>query len=171
MISKHIKKNEATTPPSVSPEMLAKKRNEWAHKQLLSTITDVIYNYDGAPRLDGNAADYINRIATPRRHAIARPVRVGRFNDGATIFFTTKEPLSDRAHSLLLPIKNVKDDLLYTRTSINIDSQAMESPSLNLRGLEQVTEENIASALQYCLGALTVESAYQWQNALSLENI
>lgn len=131
---------------------------------LLGLITRTIVDSPACPEYGGQIDDFKKWGEMLTQHDKNRPVRTARLSDGVAVLFTTEEPLEYRSHKLIVPDSG---DAEYERKTVGIASQTLGTHPLHLVGTDELLRfDRTLLSLYYCAGALAVEAAHGWQDAL-----
>jgi hypothetical protein len=135
----------------------------------LEEIVRVIKDYPSCPRSEISVEELQKKLraGTPRYTTRTKPLRPANLTDGVAVLYVTDDVSKDHAHTLIIPDEG---DAEYERRSFNADPQFIREAPVALRGLENLAADiGAVQSLQFCLGGLAVERAYEWKNALILK--
>ncbi|MDB5184216.1 MAG: hypothetical protein JWN38_24 [Candidatus Saccharibacteria bacterium] len=157
---------EARINAEAAAEQHARKLRDSGVRLALNMITDSVVGFDGAPSYGADYETFAAKVRLPQAHDSRHPARAARLSDGVAVVYTSRVLYSDRIHQLFIPKSGEPS---YDRESVNTDVQTMPAPAVHLEGFEAfAAQPDIVESLQYCLGALSVEAAYEWRNAYRL---
>lgn len=143
------------------------KRRFYHMENVLRSIIGEVVTHGRCPDYGGSVDDFNTAHHQYFRYDWEVPLRVAKLDDGVGVKFVSKSLIENHIHTLVIPQSLAMSE--YHCRAADVDIQAGGPLQLDLEGIDAFVEntETVLPALRHCLGAISVEASYGWQNALT----